>query len=658
GCELHQFKKQSLGLRGGKRGGGDKVSGTACIKDVLILEPLERDHLSGKTLKITDFGLAREWHQTTKMSSAGTYAWMAPEVIKLSLFSKSSDVWSFGVLLWELLTGEVPYREIDALAVAYGVAMNKLTLPVPSTCPEPFAQLLGECWSSNPHSRPCFTSILARLLDIEQSAMFQMPLESFHSLQEDWRLEIQQMFDELRAKEKELRSWEEALARMYQEKPRVKKRKGHFKKSRLLKLGRDSNCISLPSGFEHKITVQASPGVDKRKGMESTTPPASPGVMPRLRAIRLTPSEGNKTWGRTAVCKKEDLSANKKKGRTWGPSSTHQRERVGGEDKLKSLGEGCKVWSSSAPNLGKSPKHAPMTAGFSSLNEMEESSEFETSPGSLVPQEPSSNGGGEDSGSLLGPASGVGCQDALRRCSQRKKSDLLLLGCGSLLASMGLGQDLLQMGKLQSLLPSDLDDYPVTPSFKKDPNQSLTPTHVSATMALNRSHRRTPSEGAIRPRAQTLGHRRTPSDGSMPMPPPPGATSATPHKSTREALDLPRLPAVQRRKAPAPPAPVPVKDPHCLTNPVERPKTLEFAPRPRPTPVRVRADPWKLGSLSRTLSTSPGSSCDSPLGSGDSSAGATKPSLMDMDMEGQNLDSTEPLCGKQQHTSLCGHQYS
>ena len=50
---------------------------------------------------------------------------------------------SFGVLLWELLTGEVPYREIDALAVAYGVAMNKLTLPIPSTCPEPFAQLLG-----------------------------------------------------------------------------------------------------------------------------------------------------------------------------------------------------------------------------------------------------------------------------------------------------------------------------------------------------------------------------------------------------------------------------------------------------------------------------------------------------------------------------------
>lgn len=60
----------------------------------------------------------------------------------------------------------------------------------------------SECWSPNPRSRPSFTNILRRLLAIEQSAMFQMPLESFHSLQEDWRLEIQQMFDELRAKEK------------------------------------------------------------------------------------------------------------------------------------------------------------------------------------------------------------------------------------------------------------------------------------------------------------------------------------------------------------------------------------------------------------------------------------------------------------------------
>ena len=47
------------------------------------------------------------------------------------------------MLLWELLTGEQPYRGIDGLAVAYGVAVNKLTLPIPSTCPEEFADLLN-----------------------------------------------------------------------------------------------------------------------------------------------------------------------------------------------------------------------------------------------------------------------------------------------------------------------------------------------------------------------------------------------------------------------------------------------------------------------------------------------------------------------------------
>lgn len=62
---------------------------------VLLLQPIEGDDMEHKTLKITDFGLAREWHKTTQMSAAGTYAWMAPEVIKASTFSKGSDVWRY-----------------------------------------------------------------------------------------------------------------------------------------------------------------------------------------------------------------------------------------------------------------------------------------------------------------------------------------------------------------------------------------------------------------------------------------------------------------------------------------------------------------------------------------------------------------------------------
>ncbi|MGH0117955.1 UNVERIFIED_CONTAM: hypothetical protein FKN15_042730 [Acipenser sinensis] len=667
------------------------------------------------------------------MSAAGTYAWMAPEVIKLSLFSKSSDIWSFGVLLWELLTGEVPYREIDALAVAYGVAINKLTLPIPSTCPEPFARLLEECWSPDPHHRPSFSTILEQLLCIEQSAMFQMTLESFHSLQEDWRLEIQQMFDELRkecwspdphhrpsfstileqllcieqsamfqmtlesfhslqedwrleiqqmfdelrTKEKELRSWEEELTRaaleqkeqeealrrreqelaereidiverelhiiihqMYQEKPKVKKRKGNFKKSRL-KLGKDGNRISLPSGFEHKITVQVSPSVDKRKGQgsDSCSPPGSPVIIPRLRAIRLTPSDGSRTWGRSAVCKKEDLAANKKKVRTWSPSSTHQRERIGGEDRLKSLGEGCKQWSSSAPNLGKSPKHVPISGGFASLNEMEEDYDA-SSPQTNPPDEADSNRAEEDS---IPPPSSCTPTDCHRRGAQRKNS-LVLLGCASILASIALGNDLLQLGRQQmsqdeleakeekkkkeglfqrtgrfrrSTSPASRREESVLPSL--EPSSSVTLLSLSSLSDCNSTKSLLPFESEDRSATNPLLDLKTESfilqDVEVPRLPDPSTL----------------FPQVPRRRPPL------EKD----TAAIERPKTLEFAPRPRPSSGRARIDPWKLVSFRRTHSSSPGSSCDSPQASEEPVP--ARQTLLDIDMDGQSQDKDRPL---------------
>uniref|UniRef100_A0A8D2LRK8 Mitogen-activated protein kinase kinase kinase n=1 Tax=Varanus komodoensis TaxID=61221 RepID=A0A8D2LRK8_VARKO len=566
--------------------------------NILILERIENEDLSGRTLKITDFGLAREWHKTTKMSAAGTYAWMAPEVIKHSLFSKSSDVWSFGVLLWELLTGEVPYREIDALAVAYGVAMNKLALPVPSTCPEPFAHLLEECWSPEPHARPDFRCILRRLVAIEQSAMFQMPLESFHSLQQDWKAEIAAMFHDLRTKEKELRSREEELlraareqksqeaelrrreqelaqreidiverelhlimAQMGQEKPRVRKRKGHFRRSRL-KL-RDGNRISLPSGFEHKITVQVSPTLDRRKGLGSdgASPPGSPGIIPRLRAIRLTPLDGSQTWGRTAVATREELVGPKKKGRTWGPSSTVHKERFGGEERRG----GPASWGrwvsrgSVIPAESGLPASGPQVWGHRGRTLQILTGTFSVPPeefaerGSSTPQSPDfpllPPGAAAEASGPGGPPAAEGPRRG--PAPSHRRSELVLLSCASILASIALGVELVELvgrgvqpqgppsgppssatllslsslsdcNSTKSLLPSDSDEAPAyeslapapcpnalvdvtAESFKRDPRQSLTPTHVSAVQAVPRGHRRTPSDGALQQSPQGPG---------------------------------------------------------------------------------------------------------------------------------------------------------
>lgn len=80
-----------------------------------------------EVIKISDFGTSREFNDiSTKMSFAGTVAWMAPEVIRNEPCSEKVDVWGFGVVLWELLTCEIPYKDFDSSAIIWGVGNHSL----------------------------------------------------------------------------------------------------------------------------------------------------------------------------------------------------------------------------------------------------------------------------------------------------------------------------------------------------------------------------------------------------------------------------------------------------------------------------------------------------------------------------------------------------
>ncbi|KGL77365.1 Mitogen-activated protein kinase kinase kinase MLK4, partial [Tinamus guttatus] len=755
---------------------------------VLLLEKMEHDDISNKTLKITDFGLAREWHRTTKMSAAGTYAWMAPEVIKSSLFSKGSDIWSYGVLLWELLTGEVPYRGIDGLAVAYGVAVNKLTLPIPSTCPEPFAKLMKECWEQDPHIRPSFALILEQLTAIERAVMTEMPQESFHSMQDDWKLEIQQIFNELRTKEKELRSREEELTRaalqqksqeellkrreqqlaereidvlerelnimifqLNQEKPNVKKRKGKFKRSRL-KL-KDGHRISLPSDFQHKITVQASPNLDKRRSLNSnsSSPSSSPTIIPRLRAIQLTSDESNRTWGRSTTCHQEefeDVKRNfKKRGCTWGPSSVQTKDRADCKDKIRPLSDGSNPWSTL---LMKNQKGVPLASLFADQGVCTDKRLLPEGLDTKRPKpiklsnqayinlplwkddqgentaEPESFEEGT-SASSTNSTPQMTPTNSLSRTLQKKKTDSVLYGCAVLLASVALGLDIRELNKSQGsddLVPKDekkkrdglfqraskfrrsasptrlqskkeetsipslnpaantvnllsmpsistkcllqpdnedafvstvlddcdpcssTDDIPSeTPESKREQRLQLAADPFSTplknqpfNLCQKQESQKVPNDSLSK--LSVLRHRRTLSDGNN------FQTTANGFASTNDVPKLPTLSVTRTLHSPS----LQERSNHDGISP-EKQRAINIISRPRPSSVRSRIDAWQI--LPRIIKPN---SKDPECLEGNTGPNVNflpdteertnchMPSLLDIDVEGQNRDCTVPLC--------------
>ncbi len=149
-------KGSSASRENGNNSSSDSTSGeSASIKQV--------KSKSTMSAKIGDWGSARATlaGSRTMTHGVGTACWMAPEVLKHARSSKYSDVYGFGIVLWELATRSQVYEGLESTQIIAMVANDNLRPEIPDGCP--WNDLMVKCWNESPQDRPSFEGIVREL---------------------------------------------------------------------------------------------------------------------------------------------------------------------------------------------------------------------------------------------------------------------------------------------------------------------------------------------------------------------------------------------------------------------------------------------------------------------------------------------------------------
>ncbi|XP_040381465.1 serine/threonine/tyrosine-protein kinase HT1-like [Oryza brachyantha] len=132
-----------------------------------------------RVVKVADLGtscLEATCRADRRPSRTGTYRWMAPEMIRDHRCDRKVDVYSFGLVLWELTTCLVPFQDLSPVQAAYAVTNAGARPPLSPSCPPAINTLIERCWSAKPEKRPEFKDIVQVLESYDRCLREGLPL--------------------------------------------------------------------------------------------------------------------------------------------------------------------------------------------------------------------------------------------------------------------------------------------------------------------------------------------------------------------------------------------------------------------------------------------------------------------------------------------------
>ncbi|KAJ6796256.1 putative serine/threonine-protein kinase [Iris pallida] len=131
------------------------------------------------TVKVGDFGLSRLKHDTylATKTGKGTPQWMAPEVLRNEPSDEKSDVYSYGVILWEIVTEKIPWDNLNSMQVIGAVGFMNQRLELPKDLDSQWVTIIESCWHSDPERRPTFQELLGRFKDLQRQFAVQSHMQ-------------------------------------------------------------------------------------------------------------------------------------------------------------------------------------------------------------------------------------------------------------------------------------------------------------------------------------------------------------------------------------------------------------------------------------------------------------------------------------------------